>query len=126
MQLVDEENDLAGGIFDVLEHGLEAIFEFAAVLCAREHSAEVERDHALVLQHLRNVAGDDALGKAFDDSGLADSRLADEHGIVLGAAREDLNHAADFIVTADDGIELAPPSEFSEVTSVALQRLIFG
>ena len=61
----------------------------------------------LVAQALRNVAVHDAQRQAFGDGGLADARLADEHRIVLGAARQDLDRAADFLVAADDGIELA-------------------
>ena len=34
-----------------------------------------------------HVAVDDALGEALDDRGLAHARLADEHRVVLGAAR---------------------------------------
>jgi tRNA(Ile2) C34 agmatinyltransferase TiaS len=43
----------------------------------------------LSLQALRHVAVDDALRKAFDHGGLAHAGFADEHGIVLGAARKD-------------------------------------
>ena len=64
-------------------------------------------DHALVLQHLRHVAGDDSLRQAFDDRRLADAGFADQHRIVLGAAGQHLHHAADLLVTADHRIELA-------------------
>jgi hypothetical protein len=46
---------------DLLEHGLEALLELAAVLRAGDHRAEVERDERLSLQRLGHVAGDDAL-----------------------------------------------------------------
>ncbi len=69
--------------------------------------AEVEGDEALVLQALGHVAVDDALGEALDDRGLADAGLADEHRVVLGAAAEHLDDAADLVVAADDRIELA-------------------
>ena len=41
------------------------------------------------------VAVDDALGEALDDGRLADAGLAEEHRVVLGAAREDLDDALD-------------------------------
>ena len=50
---------------------------------------------------------DDALGEAFDDRGLADARLADQHRVVLGPPAEDLDDAADLLVAADDRVELA-------------------
>ena len=81
-------------------------------LRAGDEQAHVEGDDAAVLQALRHVALDDAQGEAFDDGRLADARLADEHGVVLRAAREDLNDAADFLVAADDRIELARRAPF--------------
>ena len=92
---------------DFLQHGLEPILELAAELRARDERAHVERDEPLVLQRLGHVAAHDALRDALDDGRLADARLADEHGIVLRAAREHLHDAADLLVAADDRIDLA-------------------
>ena len=64
-------------------------------------------DDALVLQPLGHVAADDALRQPFDDRGLADAGLADQHRVVLGAARQHLDDAADLLVAADDRVELA-------------------
>ena len=71
-------------VLDLLQHGLEPFLELAAVLGAGDHRAEVERDELLVPQRLRHVAGDDALGQALDDRGLADPGLTDQHRVVLG------------------------------------------
>ncbi len=125
-QLIDKQNDLPGGIFDLFQHGLEPVFEFPAIFGPSEHGAQIEGDHAFVLQCLRNVAGDDALGQAFHDGGLAHTRLADEHGIILGAAGENLNHPANFFVTSDDRVKLAAAGQLGEITGVALQRLVLG
>ena len=56
VHLVDERDDLAVGLGDLLEDGLQALLELAAVLRTGDHPAEVERDHALVLQPLGHVA----------------------------------------------------------------------
>ena len=111
---------------DLLEHGLQAVLELAAVLGAGDERAEVERDEALVLQPLGHVAGDDALGEALDDGGLADAGLADQDGVVLRAPREDLDDAADLLVAADHRIELALPRELRQVAAVPLERLVLG
>ena len=50
VELVDEEDDLALGVLDLLQDGLEALLELAAELGAGDERAEVERDDALVLQ----------------------------------------------------------------------------
>ena len=109
---------------DLLEHRLEPLLELAAELRAGDQRAEVERDEPLVLEALRDVAVDDALREPFDDRRLADAGLADEHGIVLRAAREHLHHAADLLVAADHRIELALARRVGEIARVALQRLI--
>ena len=95
------------GVGDLLEHGLQPILELAAVLRARDHRAEVERDQPPVAQALGHVAADDPLGEALDDRGLADAGLADQHGVVLRAPAEHLDHAADLVVAADHRVELA-------------------
>ena len=71
----------------------------------------------------RHVALHDAQRQPFGDRRLADARLADEHGIVLRAPREHLNHAANFLIAADDRIELALPGPLDQVDAVLLQRL---
>ena len=107
VQLVDEQDDLAGRLGDLLEDRLQPLLELAAVLRAGHQRAQVERDDALVLQALGHVAAHDALGQALDDGRLADARLADQDRVVLGAAAEHLDDAADLLVAPDDRIELA-------------------
>ena len=89
-----------------LQHGLEPVLKFAAEFRAGDHRPQVEGDEPLVLQLFGHVARDDALRQAFDDGGLADAGLADQHRIVFGAARKNLHHAANFFVAADHRIEL--------------------
>ena len=60
VELVDEGDDLALGVGDLLQDRLHAVLELAAVLRARDHRADVERDEALVAQPLGDVALDDA------------------------------------------------------------------
>ena len=107
VHLVDEGDDLALGVGDLLEDGLQPLLELAPVLGAGHHRAQVEGHDAAVLEPLGDVALDDAAGQALDDGGLAHARLADEDGVVLGAAGEDLDDPADLLVAADDRVELA-------------------
>ena len=64
VQLVDEGDDLAAGVLDLLENGLQPLLELAAVLRPGDHGAEVEADDPLVAQRLRHIAIDDALGES--------------------------------------------------------------
>src|SRR6478609_10037562 len=95
VQLVDERDDLAVAVDDLLEDGLHAVLELTAVLGARDHRPDVERDEPLVAQALGHVALDDAPSQTLGDRRLADAGLADEDRVVLGAARQHLNHAPD-------------------------------
>src|SRR5207253_8933199 len=97
---------------------LQALLELAPELGAGDERAHVERDDALVLEALGDVARDDAAGEPFDDRGLADAGLADEHRVVLGAPREHLDDAPDLVVTADHGVELPPPRPPGAVAAV--------
>src|SRR4029450_5700627 len=122
VQLVDEDDDLAGGVRDLLEYGLQPLLELAPVLRAGEQAADVERPDALPLQRLGDVAGDDSLREPFDDRGLADAGLADQDGIVLRPAREHLDDAADLLVAADDRVELPGPRRVRWVPAALPRR----
>ena len=115
---------LAFGARDLLQHGLQPFLELAAIFGAGDERAHVEGQQELVLQALRHVAIDDAQRQALDDRGLADAGLADQHGIVLGAPRQHLDGAADFLVAADHGIELAGAGGLGEVARIFLERVI--
>ena len=124
VQLVDEEDHPAGGVLDLPQHRLEAVLELAAVLGAREQRADVQGHDALAGQPLGDVAGHDALGEALDDRGLAGAGLADQHGVVLGAPRQDLDDAPDLLVAADHRVELPALGQLGEVAAVLLERLV--
>ncbi len=124
MQLVDKQDDAPFGLDNLLEHGLESLFKFAPVLGAGDQRAQVKRHQLLVAQPRRHVALDDPLRQAFDDRRLADARFADQHRIVLGAAAQDLDHAANLLVAADHGVQLALARLFGQVAAVLGQRLV--
>ncbi len=107
-----------------LQHRLEPFLELAAILGAGDQCAHVERQELLVLQAFRNVLVDDALRKTFDDGGLADARLADQHRIVLGAAGQHLDGAADFLVATDHRVDLAVARRLREVAGIFLERVV--
>jgi hypothetical protein len=123
VQFVDEQDDLAFLLGQVIEHGLQALLELAAEFGAGDQRAHVERQHALVAQAFGHFAVDDALRQAFDDRGLAHAGLADQHRIVLGAPLQHLDGAADLIVAADHRIELAAFGARGQIDGVFLQRL---
>ncbi len=124
MHLVDEQDDVAVRRRDLLQHRFEPLLELAAIFRAGDQRAHVEGDQLLVIEALRDVAIDDAQREAFHDGGLADAGLADQHRIVLGAARQHLHGAPDLLVAADHRIELAVACRLGEIAAVFLERVI--
>ncbi len=122
VELVDEENDVAA-LGDLLHHLLQALLELTAVLRPGDERGEVERVDLLALEDLGHLARGDARGEPLDDGGLADAWLADEHGVVLLAAREDLHHALDLGLPADDGVELALDRGLRQVPAELVEQL---
>ena len=122
VELVDEQDDVAA-LGDLLHHLLEALLELAAVLRAGDQGGQVERVDLLVLEQLGHLAVGDPLGEALDDGGLADAGLADQHRVVLGAAREDLHDPLDLGLAADDRVELALGGELGQVAAELVEQL---
>ncbi len=124
VHLVDEENVGAGRRRHFLQNGFQPLLELAAIFGAGDQGAHVERQQLLVLEAFRHVAIDDAQRQALDDRGLADARLADQHRIVLGPPRQNLNGAADFLVAPDHRIKLAVTRGLRQIAGIFLQRVI--
>ena len=108
---------------EIVQHGFQTLFEFAAKFGAGDQRAHVERQQTLALHAFRHFAVDDALRQTFDDGGFTDAGFADQHRIVLGAALQYLNGAANFVVAADHRIELALFGTLGQIDGVFLQRL---
>ena len=121
VQLVDEDHDRPLGRHHLVDHGGEALLEVAAVPGAGDHPGQVQRHHPDVAQPVGDVAVDDPLGDALDDRGLADAGVADEHGVVLGAAGEHLEHLVDLVVAPHDRVEATRVGRSGEVAAVAVQ-----
>ena len=126
VDLIDEDDELALVRGDLL-HGLgEALLEVAAVAGAGEHAGQVERDHSLAEQGLGHRLLDDRAGEALDDRGLADAGLADQHGVVLRAAAEDLDGLLDLVDASDHRVELAVLGEGGEVGAELVEHRGLG
>jgi hypothetical protein len=122
VDLVDEHDRARIG-FDLLDDLLEALFKIAAVACARQQRAHVEREHRRVLEYVRHFAMDDAAGKSFGNRRLADAGLADEQRVILLPAAQHLDGAADFRIAPDQRIDLAVLGFLVEVDAVRIQRI---
>ena len=120
VQLVNEEDDVPR-LLDLLDHGLEALLELAAVLGAGDHPRQVQLHHPLLQQDLGDRAADDLQRQALDDGGLAHPGLADEDGIVLLAAAQHLDDPLDLRLAPDDRVQLVLAAQRGEVHAELVQ-----
>ena len=116
VQLVDEHDDVRV-LRELLHDRLQPFLELAAVFRAGDDQRDVEGEDAFVGQKVGDVSVDDLLRQAFHDRGLADAGLADEHCIVLRATAEDLLHALELVLAADERIELVLHRRVGEVAA---------
>ncbi|MNG97126.1 hypothetical protein D3C79_562240 [compost metagenome] len=123
VQFVDEQDDLAFLLGQLVQQAFEALFELAAVLGTGNQRAHVQRQQALALEAVGHFTIDDALGQAFGDGGFTHARLTDQHRVVLGTALQHLHGTADFVVTADHRVQLAFFGTLGQVDGVLVQRL---
>ena len=98
----------------------------AAELRACDERGEVEKIDLFASELEGYLASDDALGKSLGDGGLADTRFADEAGVVLLAAVEDLDDALDLLLAADDRVELTVARALGEVDAVGIKELVLA
>ena len=82
--------------------------------------------HLLAAQLIRHLTLSNALGKPFRDGCFADTRLADETGIVLLAAVEDLNNALKLLGAAYHVVKLTRSGAICEIYAVIIQKLALG
>ena len=126
VNLVDEGDDLPVRVLDLIEHGLEAFLEFAAVFRPGDHGTQVEADEFLVAQRARHIPGDNTLGETFDDGGFADARFTDQHRVVLGAAGQNLDDTADLLITADHRVKLSFLRGGGQVGRILFESLVIA
>ena len=70
---------------------------------------------------VRHLAARDALGQPLGHGGLAHAGLADEDGVVLRPARENLYHALELRIAAHDGIHAPGGGQKREVAAVLVE-----
>ena len=99
MDLVNEQDHI-GRLLDLPEDSLDAVLELAPELGSGHESAHVKCNNARASQVVGNIALDNALCQALNDGCLADAGLANQHGVVLGAAAEDADDAPDLLIPA--------------------------
>ena len=63
-------------------------------------------------------------GQSLGDGSLAYAGLADQHGVVLAAAGQDLDDPLYLGIAADNGVQLAAAGGLGQIAGVLSQRLV--
>ena len=121
MDFVDEEDDVAFGLFYLVDDGLQTFLELTFVFGSGYQGTHVERIQLFVFQVLRHITTKDSLCQSFDDGGLTGTWFADQDRIVFGTTAQYLQNPTDFFVTADDWIELAVSGGIYQVDGILFQ-----
>ena len=121
VNLINEQDRLAM-LLNLFHHLLEAFLEIAAIACAGEQRAHVERIDRGIRKDIRHIAVDDLLGESLGDGGLADARITHQQRIVLLPAAEHLDGAVDLRFAPDQRIDLAGQGLLVEVGRVERER----
>ena len=114
VQLVDEQDDVAG-LLHLVDGVLDALLKLAPVLGTGHHAGQVQGQDPLVQQVLGHVGGHDALGQALGNGGFAHAGLTDQHGVVLGAAGQNLDDPGNLLFPADDRVQLAAAGGLGQI-----------
>jgi hypothetical protein len=123
VDLVDEQHGI-GVILKLGHHGLEPLFEIAAIAGSGEQGAHVERIDRGPGQHVGHLALDDLVGKTLGNRSLAHAGVTHQERVVLAAAAEHLNAAFHLIGTADQRVHVALLGFDVEVHAILGQRAV--
>ena len=122
MDLIDEEDDLAGAVYHILDHALEPFLKLTLILRTCYEGTHVEGIDLLVLEVLRNRPVHYLLGQALGNRRLAHTWLADEDRIVLGTSAQYLQHPADLLIPAYHRVQLSGRRPFIEIGGESAQE----
>ena len=121
VDLIYEQKDLTLRGDNLLHNALQTLLEFALILGACDQRTHIEREDNLRLQILGHIAVDNTVCDTLGDGGLTDTGLTYKDRVVLGTARQYLQHTTYLLLTADDGIQLAVARHLVEVDGVLAQ-----
>ena len=121
VDLVDDQDDIAQ-LADLLNEALHAALKLAAELGARHQGSEVQKINLLVQQLVGHLTLGDFHGQTLGNGGLAHAGLADETGVILLTAVEDLDDALQLPVPADEFVQLALLGLLGQRDAVILQK----
>jgi hypothetical protein len=97
----------------------DSLLILSAIRGSGQQSNVIEREQLHPAQDERNAVGGDALRQPLGDRRLADSRRADQRGVVFPVPQQDVDEPGDFLVATADRLEAAGASVGAQVAREA-------
>ena len=119
-----DEQDVIGLGDDPVDHGLQPLFEVAAVTRPGQERAHVERVDRDLGDEFRHVALVDGKRQTLDDGRLADARVAHQDRVVLPSPRQRLADDPYFVQTSNQRIDGTLRGALVQVGREALEGIL--
>ena len=123
VDFIDDQDNIAA-LLDLSDQALHTAFKLTTELRACHQCRQVQQHDFLIPQLIGHIASHDPLGKSLGNSSLANTGFADQAGIVLLPAVQNLNHTLCFHIPANDLIQLAFSCPTGQIQTVAVQKLV--
>ena len=107
MHLINKQDNLAAGLTNLVHHRLQPLLKLTPKLAASNQRPHIQSNYPFVLKGIRHITSRHFLGQAFSNSRFADTGLADNYGVILGAPSQYLHHPFYLIITPNDRIEFS-------------------
>ena len=124
MDFIDKQHS-AVSVLQLGDNSFEAFFKIAAVARARKQRAHIERVNRRVQENFRHVFIDNAASNTFCNRGFPDAGVAHEKRVILTAAREHHNAALNFIIAANQRVNIAVLGFLVQIDRIFFKRVFF-
>ena len=124
VQLVDKQDNTALGLLDLAENGFQPLLKLTTVFCTGNQRAHIQGKNGLVLQGGGHVAFDNPLGQALGNGCFTYAGFTDQDGVILTFPAQNPDDISDFVVSADDRVQLVLPGTLHQIGAVFLQCVV--
>ena len=122
--LINKQQNLSIRFYYLVENGFQSFLKLTPILGTSHQSTHIQGEQGLVLQGLRHIASHNSPSQSLYNSGFTNTWLTNQHRVVLGTAGQNLNGSSNFIITANNWIQLALTSHLGQITAVFFQSLV--
>ena len=124
MDFINYKNNISA-FLDFPDQALHTAFELPTELCTGNQCCQIQQKYFFLPKLVGNLSGCDSLSQSFRNSSLAHTRFANQAGVILLSAVQDLDHTFRFHIPADHLIQLTLPGTAGQVHAITVQELVF-